>query len=262
MLYLTGIGLIKFDFPIGLIELCKKSEVYMERYTTHITDNRRDYIEELIGKKIVELHRQDLEEQAGEFVKKAKDKEIVLLVGGDPLAATTHKILLIEAKKYNVKVKIHHGSSMLPALMGESGLDFYRFGQICTISRWTHNYQPVSFYETIKRNFDANLHSIVLLDYDPLKNASLELKEAVKIMYEAEKKYKRGIIKDNTMMFIMHKLAWPEQQHLLTTVKRAGKLNFANGPTALIIPAKMTEVEKEVISSIYAVEGEVELQLK
>ncbi len=54
--------------------------------------------------------------------------------------------------------------------MGESGLDFYRFGQICTIPRWSEHYKPVSFYETIETNLTNGHHSILLLDYDPKIN--------------------------------------------------------------------------------------------
>jgi len=150
-----------------------------------------------------------------------------------------------------VEVRIRHAASILPAIMGESGLDFYRFGQVCTIPKWQKHYTPVSFYETIYRNYSNKLHSIVLLDYDAPRNSSLELHEAIKTLEEAEKVYKRGVIDDNTLIFIMHKMSLPEEQKVLMPVKMAKKLRYANGPTAIVIPAFLTDIEKEVLGSIY-----------
>jgi len=251
MLYLVGIGLNNDDITLQALSILRNSIVYADRYTTFFDEERRNYISNLINSPIIDLNREDLEEKLGVIVERARDANISIMVGGDPLIATTHKIIFIEAKKRKVPIKVVHASSVLSSLIGESGLDFYRFGQICTISKWQTNYMPVSFYEVIEKNYNNNLHSIVLLDYDPTKNSSLPLKDAIAILEEAEKKYKKGLIKDNTLLFVMHKIALDGQQKLIINVSSAKKLNFANGPTALIIPAKLSDIEKEVIESMY-----------
>jgi diphthine synthase len=251
MLYLVGIGLNKGDLPISAVELCKRSEVYIERSTTYVDDERLGYISRAVGKSIRELSRADMEENSGGVIGRAKEHDVVILVGGDPLIATTHKILFIEAKRKGVKVKVRHAPSILPAIMGESGLDFYRFGAICTIPKWVTHYTPVSFYETISRNMANGLHSIVLLDYNPTTNSSLELGEALRVLEEAEKKYKAKIISDGTLMLIMHKMSIEGEQKVFATLKYAKKLRYANGPTAIVIPAKLTDIEKETIVSMY-----------
>jgi len=251
MLYLVGIGLNNDDITLQALSILRNSIVYADRYTTFFDEERRNYISNLISSPIIDLNREDLEEKLGVIVERARDANISIMVGGDPLIATTHKIIFIEAKKRKVPIKVVHASSVLSSLIGESGLDFYRFGQICTISKWQTNYMPVSFYEAIEKNYNNNLHSIVLLDYDPTKNSSLPLKDAIAILEEAEKKYKKGLIKDNTLLFVMHKIALDGQQKLIINVGSAKKLNFANGPTALIIPAKLSDIEKEVIESMY-----------
>jgi diphthine synthase len=251
MLYLVGIGLNKDDLSISAVELCKRCEVFIERFTTFIDDDRMEYVERMAGKRFQELSRDEMEENAGKLLMKAKEHDVVILTGGDPLIATTHKILFITAKNLGIKVKVHHAPSILPAIMGESGLDFYRFGPVCTISKWQRHYTPVSFYESIKRNEENNMHSIVLLDYDPSRNSSLELGEAIRIMEESEKQYKGGIINDDTLMFVMHKIAIEGEQKLITTLRFAKKLHYANGPTAIVIPAKLTDIEKETLESMY-----------
>ena len=251
MLYLIGAGLDIGDISVGAILTCKHCDLYVDRYTSYMNEERMKYLSNLFGKDIHPLERADLEENLPPLLKRALTKDIAIIAGGDPLVATTHKIIFLEARKIGLQVKVIHSSSVISALIGESGLDFYRFGQICTISRWSKHYTPVSFYETIQKNLKGNLHSLVLLDYEPSKNASLELKEAVRILEEAEKKYKGKIIKPMTMVFVMHKVALPDNQRMITTLKRAKLLTFGNGPTAIIIPAKLTEIEREVMGSMF-----------
>ena len=251
MLYLVGIGLSNFDIPVGLAELCRRCEVYVDRYTTFIDEKKFIHLTSLIGREPIELSRAAMEENIKEILKKAKEKDVAILIGGDPLVATTHKIMYIGARKAGVPVKTMHASSGISALLGESGLDFYRFGQICTISRWSEHYTPVSFYETIQRNRKANLHSLVLLDYDPVRNSSLELREAVRILEEAEKKYGGNIVNDNTVIFIMHKIGLDDQQKMMTTMREGKRLTFGVGPTAIIIPGELADVEKDVVESMY-----------
>lgn len=251
MLYLVGIGLTKGDLSLKAIEECKKCDLFVDRYTSFVDDDRLEFLTEMFEKPIKILDRAALEERLPELLKIAKEKDIAIFVGGDPLVATTHKITFIEAKKANVQVKVIHSVSAIVAMMGECGLDFYRFGQICTISKWVKHYSPTSFYETIQRNLKNDLHSIVLLDFDAAKGSSLELKEAIGIIEEAEKQYKGKIFDDNTIIFVMHKVTLEDSQKMLTTVKQAKKLTFANGPTTIIIPAKLSDVEKEVLGAIY-----------
>ena len=109
------------------------------------------------------------------LLKLAKDRDVAVLISGDPLIATTHKILFIEARKLGIRVEIVHAASIASAAIGESGLDFYRFGKVCTHTKWHEHYTPVSFYETIRTNMQNNEHSLVLLDYDSVAESSMQL---------------------------------------------------------------------------------------
>ena len=73
--------------------------MYVDRFTSFISDRTIRYISEVTGKQVTELTRQDMEEDAAELVRRAATRDIAVLVGGDPLMATTHKILYIEAKQ-------------------------------------------------------------------------------------------------------------------------------------------------------------------
>lgn len=255
MLYLIGLGLSSGDIPNRAIEICKKAEAYFDNYTSFVDDAYLSYLQSAIGKKIVPLDRKSMEDDASAIIRMAKTRDIAVMVAGDPLVATTHKILFIEAHKANVSVQVVHASSIVPTLMGESGLDFYRFGPVCSIPKWLENYKPVSFYETIRRNVANNLHSIVLLDYESAKKTSIDLHEALAVLEEAENQYADGIITDDTRMFVMYRLGSDKQQKHLTTMKKAMAMELPGGPAAIIIPAKLSEIEEEVVESMYPSQG-------
>jgi diphthine synthase len=251
MLHLVGLGLNTGDIPQRSLELCKKCEIYVDNYTSLVSDEYQDYLRKTLGKDLTNISRSTLEEEIDMLLNIAKNKEIAVLVAGDPLIATTHKVIFIAAKKKGVEVRVHHAASILSTLMGESGLDFYRFGSACTIAAWSQDYKPVSFYETIQRNVQNNLHTVIFLDYDSQKKSSLDINEAIHLLFEAEKHYKKWLIYDDMKIMVLRRMSFGDQQRLFITIKEAAKMKFEPGPAALIYPAKLTEVEKEVIACLY-----------
>lgn len=208
-------------------------------------------IAELTKKEITKLSRQDLEDNIKKLVAEAKNNDIAILFGGDPLIATTHKIIYIEAKKLGIEVSVIHSASILSAAIGESGLDFYRFGQICTIPRWSEHYKPVSFYETIEKNQNSNQHSLLLLDYIQDKESSIQPRAAISVLEEAEGKYRKGIIKEDTKIIILHNLSQKGEEKTMQTISRARTLRLTEGPTVFVLPAKLVDTEKEVLDALF-----------
>ena len=250
MLFLVGIGLTGNDLSLRAIEVCKRCELMVDRYTCLVDDRHLDLIKSLSGKSAVKvLARKDMEEGAKDIVSKAVTEDVAVLIGGDPLMATTHKILFIEAKKRNVEVEVVHSNSVLTAAIGESGLDFYRFGAIATIPKWSAHYTPVSFYEVLQKNVQNNLHSILLLDYSQELASSLSIKEAINILEKAEESYKSGIIKDDTKIIVLNRLASEGQEKVFTSITKAKGLELG-GPSVIIVPAAMTGIEKETVAAM------------
>ncbi len=250
MLYLIGVGLAEGDISLRAMEACKHSLLFVEHHTSFISDEYLARIESLAGRKAKELERRDLEEKAGVLVEKAIKEDVALLCGGDPLMATTHKILFIEAKRLGVKVEVLHSSSILSAAIGESGLDFYKFGQVCTIPSWSEHYRPVSFYETISRNFKNGLHSLVLLDFSP-SGSSMPISDAMAVLEEAESHYKEGIASEGAKIIVLHNISQQGEKRMFCTIGEAKGLELERGRTSIIIPAKLSEIESETIKSVY-----------
>lgn len=254
MLFLVGLGLSDKDLSMKGVEILAKSEVYIDNFTSYIPQARIDFIERTSGKKAKLLERSDLEEDAKSIVERARNRDVAILTGGDPLMATTHKILFIEAQKLGVKFETVHATAIIAAAMGESGLDFYRFGQVCTIPAWSEHYSPTSFFEVIKRNLREGLHSLVLLDYDFKRSRSLEISTAVDTLVKSAFGIGSDFVREDTKIIVMHNVDMDDPTVLYTTIGRARKLHFDSGPTLIIVPAEMSSIEQEAVMAMCRVE--------
>jgi diphthine synthase len=249
MLFLVGLGLSEKEIPIGTMEACRNCELYIDKFTSMVEERTTDYITEQTGKRITELTRQDMEEDAKDIVQRAKTKDIAILVGGDPLMATTHKILYIEAERQNVKTQIVHANSIITTAIGESGLDFYRFGAPCTIPKWSHHYSPVSFYEKIEANLVNKNHTILLLDYDSKSKTTIAITDAINALEKADAHYKKGIINNKTKIILLHNMSLEDGKVISTTIENAKTLDYS-GVNIIILPAELTDIEKEAVFAI------------
>jgi diphthine synthase len=253
MLFLIGTGLSREGISVDGVSAAKSStKVYAEAYTSSMNKEKTSHISRLISKEVVMLKRKDLEENASRIVGESKDSDISVLTGGDPLIATTHKILFIEAKKQGAKVRIIYSSSVFTAAIGRSGLDFYRFGAVCTIPRWTDKYKPVSFYETIEKNHSKNNHSLVLLDYNEESGNSISIKSALEILEKAEAHYGKGIISSSSNILVLLSLGTEDEKAESMKVSEAMSIE-QNGMACLIIPAAITDIERETMESMKGV---------
>ena len=150
MLYIIGTGLYYLtDIPLRAIDKLKEcEEVYLERYTNLNDISLLPDIEKMIGKEIVLVGREELE---SDFIpKRAKMKDVALLVPGDPLSATTHVSLIKECKTLSIKYEMIHASSIFTAV-AETGLSLYKFGSTCSIPIYSQNFKPDSFFDHKKQ---------------------------------------------------------------------------------------------------------------
>ncbi len=249
MLYLIGTGLTDYDISYSGVDICRKCELlYYESYTSNLIDKKVKILSDLFGKKIEKLERSDLEEKLISLVNKSIDKDVALLINGDPLIATTHKIVIIEAIKKGVKFKVIHSNSIFSAAIGESGLDFYRFGAICTLARWSEHYKPVSFYNTILNNYSKGLHSIILLDYDSNKNETIPLTDAISTLKEAENIYKGNLFNNKTKLIVINNLGSENGKIFYINLDSIKNLKGLN---TLILPGNLSDIELEWIEKVY-----------
>ncbi len=165
VLYLIGLGLgNEKDITLKGLEAVRKCEkVYLEKYTSRIVEHKKEELEKVYEKKIQEVDRSFVEGKVNEIVEEAKKKDVALLIGGSPFAATTHIEFLICGKKRKVQVKVIENASVITAI-GITGLFIYKFGRITTIPR--ENKNVTSPFEVIQKNQQMGLHTLLLLDVD------------------------------------------------------------------------------------------------
>jgi diphthine synthase len=251
MLHLVGTGLSEKGISTEGIEACERcSKLYIERYTSIITDAKLRFLESLFGKNITELRRTDMEENSKKLLDEAGRSDIAVLVGGDPLIATTHKILAIKASELGIPIRTYSAASVISVAMGQSGLDFYRFGPIITVPAWSEHYKPTAFCSTIRENMARNLHSILLLDYKSEEQRSLNPKEAIQTLLDAQGAQTAQALSSHTMLIIIKDAGLATEKRLFTSMGDAARIE-EKGLFTIIIPAKPTEIEQELIQSLY-----------
>ncbi|KAH7646856.1 tetrapyrrole methylase [Cryptosporidium bovis] len=164
VLFLVGVGLNnEKDLTLRGLELIEKADkVYFESYTSILSPGA-NIINLLKEKKLIEADRKTIEENCDGIIAEAKEKNIVLLVVGDPFCATTHSDLVLRSYEQGVKVEVVHNASIISAI-GCTGLQVYRFGETVSIPFFEDNWRPKSFYDKIKSNLERGLHTLCLLD--------------------------------------------------------------------------------------------------
>ncbi len=230
-LILIGSG-IAFDFTLeGLESLKSCSEAYIERYTNPIEDSKLSLLEEKIGKKINLLERGQVE--SSYLIEKAKDSDIALIASGDPLTATTHITLLLDAREKKIPVKIIHNSSIYSAAPARAGLQIYRFGKTASLVNPRENYNPTSSLGIVRTNMDMNMHSLVLLDTEP---QPMEAKAALEMLSEFES------------AVVISRLGEPEEKITYGKISELKNKELGKVPFCLIIPAKLHVLEEEYLT--------------
>jgi len=136
-LHLVGMGLGSVNYLTkGALEAAARSDkIYLDTYTSPIDESLLNHLRREFGEKLIEADRSLLEEGASRIVEEAGEGDVCVLVPGDPLIATTHLTLILEAARRGIGFRIVHGVSAHTALISSSLLQAYKFGRTVTIPR-------------------------------------------------------------------------------------------------------------------------------
>ena len=241
MLNIVGLGLSLKDISVSGIEAINKSdEVFIESYTS-LSDYTINDLENFLKTEIKVLHRSEVEEEKPFF---QKDKNITLLIYGDPLSATTHTEILQEAKKQNIKTNIIQAPSIFTAI-ARTGLQLYKFGKTASIPFWTENYKPESFFDLLEQNTSIGAHTLFLLDLNPKDNKFLSIKEALEVLQKIAEKRNFKL----TKAIGCARLGLESEIIKYDTIENLKKHDFGKAPFCLIFPGKLNFSEEEFISN-------------
>ena len=164
-----------------------------EAYTALWSDADLADLESEIGH-IEKVMRPEVEDPV-ELLKLAKSEVVALLVVGDPLQATTHVDLQLQAEEAGIDCTVIHGISITGLVTGAIGLSNYKFGRQTTLTYPYGGWVATSPLEVIAINRMQGLHTLALLDLDPTGEGvggqvPMQPKDAANAMFLMAKKLK------------------------------------------------------------------------
>jgi len=254
--YIVGVGLgVWYLMPlVGLRVFRRVNVVFMETYSSPSrVEVLRRFIERKLGRKVILVNRDDLEDPH-KFISMVEDfgGDVALVVPGDPLIATTHQYLVKELRNRGFRVKVFHSASIITAAIGESGLHIYKFGPVSTITR-PEKAPPIRPLKVLVDNLKRGLHTLFLLEFDFSEGYVMKPYEAMKIL-DNYKKFVDGsgnIINNDLIVLILSRLGWIDERKILIRWGSYDRVVNVKGPAVIIIPGKLHFTEKEYLEEVF-----------
>src|SRR5437879_4567369 len=122
----VGLGLGERGISLAGIDATKAADsAYLERYTSPPSPALVKELEAATDKKISLVGREFVED-GKDILEKASSSNVVLVVQGDPMIATTHNELRVRAISRGISTRVVHGATIPSAAASESGLHYYK----------------------------------------------------------------------------------------------------------------------------------------
>lgn len=268
-LHLIGIGVKKEHINPEMLEAIKQSDKVFLEYYTSFYQTDFDELSKYLGKEIIICDREVIESQIEEkIITPAKDKDISLLVLGDPLIATTHTDLLLRCKELKVEAKVYHNVS-IGNFITRTGLQFYKFGKITSIPFYSEKFMPRTPFLIFMDNYKMGAHSLFLLDLNPSDDVAYKghdkflsaskalefLLNIPKLMLEQEEieEKESQIIDEETLAIVCSRLGFEGEEIVFDTIGSLIKIDKHRefkAPVCIIIPGDMHEMEEKYLNSL------------
>ena len=238
MLVLVGLGLSKNQLTLeGLQEAKTADLLFLETYTSKVLNADRAWLESLLGKPVKEANREFVE--SGKPLEEAKNKKVILLVPGDPMIATTFRVI--------------HAPSIINAVT-DTGLQFYKFGKSTTAVLWDDKNKPTSFYDVIAENKKRGLHTLVFLDIkagEPGRNdVCMTANQAISQLLKIEEQKNQGVITPETLLVVCARMGTKEQKIVAGNASDLEKQDFGPPLHLLVVPGELHFTEKEFLDAL------------
>ena len=151
---------------VEALEAAKSADIRRyEAYTALWSDSDLEELEKKIGD--IDRIMRPAVENPKDLLELASEKVVALLIVGDPVQATTHVDLQLQAEEMGVSCRVIHGISITNLVTGAIGLSNYRFGRQTTLTYPYQGWIATSPLEVVAVNRAQGLHTLVLLDLDP-----------------------------------------------------------------------------------------------
>lgn len=220
----------------------ESDEVYAEFYTSLLLDCSEEELGSALGKEVIILDRKNVEEMDF-LIERAMENRVAFLAAGDPMTATTHVELRLRAHERGIPTRIVHGVSIMTACASALGLQPYKFGRTVTIPFPEPGYFPSSPYENIADNKERGLHTLVLLDIRKEEERYMTSAEAIRWLMEAERRWRRGVITDQTLICAAARIGSPSQKLRADYPSRLIREEMGDPLHTIVIPGRLHFME-------------------
>ncbi len=246
-LFLIGIGLNdEKDISVRGLEIVRSCEaIYLESYSSLLNCSIAD-LERFYGKKIIVADRK-LVEQSDEIISAAANKNVALLVIGDPWGATTHIDIMLRCRQKSIPFKVINNASIITAV-GITGLQIYKFGKTTSVPYPDKNFRPETSYEIINQNRLLGLHTLLLLDIRPDLGKFMTIAEAIDVLLEIESRKHQKAFTPETFCVGCARIGTENFVVKAGTAGELKKFDFGKQPHCLIVPGELHFVEEDALS--------------
>jgi diphthine synthase len=248
LLYIIGMGLHPGHISLEALNAMRSSnEVFIELYTSKLPQYAEDELVKLIGRRPLTLSRHDIENNSGEAVMSAlaSSEAVSLLVIGDPLMATTHGALAVEAVKRGHKVRIINSVSIVCAAFSQAGLSPYKAGPIATITYERLGYRSRRHIDVMLDNMRRGLHTLLLLDIND-KGEFMEASYAAQLV--SSDLMERGLDASRFMAIYLARVGWSTQKIVVSTIDSPP--DMGETPHSIIVPGSLNAIEEEFLLNV------------
>ena len=246
MLTFVGLGLYdERDVTLkGRDVIADADAAYAEFYTSVLPAAPVTDLEEFHATRIEVLDRDEVE-SGTRVVDEAEERDVVFLVGGDPMVSTTHADLRLRAMERGIETDVVHAPSASTAVCGATGLQNYRFGASTTLPFDDHEgWEPESPFERVAENLERDLHTLVYLDIpdDGEDRRFMRADEAAERLGDADV--------DASLAVGVARLGSDDVHVFAGTPEEVAAHDFGSPLHLLIVPASLHPIEEESLRAL------------
>ena len=247
MLTFVGLGLYGVkDISVRGLEVVRSADiVYLESYTSRLMGSSIKEMEEFFGKKVHPLSRDEVE-SGREYIEEARERNVVFLTAGDPMVATTHVDLRIEAMKKGIETRVIHGQSIIAAAPGLLGLQAYKFGKTGSIPYPEEGFRPTTPYKVMVDNLKTGLHTLFLLDIKE-EGRYMNPAEAVELLLEMGKELGDATFNEESLVCSISRAGSDEPGIWCGKAKDALSRDFGPPLHCIVVPGNLHFMEEEAL---------------
>lgn len=249
-LHLVGLGLNDpSSITVKGLEAARKADVvYAEFYTAVLSGSKAD-LESFLGRPVTVLDRLGVEKGGPKLLEEARAKDVVLLVAGDPMSATTHSDLLVRFRQAKVPLRIVHAPSIFTAAPGLLGLQHYKFGRATTLVKPEKGWSPTSPFDAVAENKQRGLHTLVLLDIKSDQGYFMTASEGIAQLLDLAKRTGNAWFDESTQVGVVARAGADAPLVVTGPAGSLAKQDFGPPLHCLVVPGELQVVEQEAWSS-------------